>query len=314
MSGLPADFFHPPPGPMIFFDGFPPEYLLHAFHYTLVVALIFLCLGFFTKAASIGTGILLLVLQGFIFSLGKINHDLMLVAVPLVMAFSGWGAAYSVDAQRKDKSTVTATGSGWTLTLMALITGFMFFTAGFPKILGGWLDWMTQAAEGHYFKQFFVRGRQDLLASYGQHIGSFWWELFDYGTVLFEVGFLAAIFNPRSTRIFMGLAVLFHSGTMLLLNISFVPNFLAYAAFLNWTWIDAKATNQSTFSSGLNRRRPPVLVALFMILLFAVSRLWENYFPALLRSDWGTDGAVIVLAAMPFAVYYLIKELRIFIK
>jgi hypothetical protein len=47
---------------------------------------------------SIATGLLILTGNGFAYSMGKINHDLLLAAIPLVMAFSNWGSAWSLDA------------------------------------------------------------------------------------------------------------------------------------------------------------------------------------------------------------------------
>lgn len=312
LGNLPSDFFAPPPGPMMLFDGFPPEEVLLTVHILLITSLITLCLGWRTKISSFGVGIFMLTLNGFIYSLGKIDHFILVPVVPLIMAFSGWGATYSVDKLRSKSAMETP--QGWPLVLLALLIGFMMFTAGFPKILGGWLHLDTQATQGHYFKQFFVRGRQDLLAPYGQHIGRFWWEVLDYVTIAFEVGFLVAIINPRSTRIFICIAVLFHFCTMLILNISFLPNFLAYAAFINWAWVDAKAGQYAGFGSKMKRLAGPLLITVCMLLFYAITWFLGNVYPQLLKSDWGVVGMGIVLCAVPVAVWYLFRELQEFVE
>lgn len=238
LGGLPDDFYTPPPGPMWLFDGFPTATVFNLLHAVLIISLISLLVGFRTSYASILTGVILLIIKGFFYSVGKINHDLLVAVVPIFMAFSSWGAAYSVDSyyQISDKKVYS-----WPLTLLALTIGFMMFTAGFPKLLGGWLSIDSQATLGHFFKQFYINSRQDLLAeTLINYDNRFFWELLDYGTVLFEIGFLVAVFRPLTTRIFISIAVIFHSSIMMILNISFLPNFVAYAAFLNWPLITNK--------------------------------------------------------------------------
>lgn len=226
---LPDAFFHPPPGPMMLFAGFPPAFVLHGVELLLTVSLVALLLGYRTRLASVLTGALLLVGYGFAFSVGKINHVLLFALLPLVMAASNWGAAYSMDAQRAPRSR---TVHAWPLTMMALLVGFAMFTAGFSKLLGGWLDPSTQATQSHFVKHFFVRGRQDLLAPVFAAIDHpLFWETLDVATVAFEVGFLLAAFSPAATRLFAAFAVVFHFSTMVMLNISFIFHLPVYAAF-----------------------------------------------------------------------------------
>ena len=307
LGGMPADFYAPPPGPMMFFDHFPSEAIFRVLQGLLIGALISLFLGFKTKSVSILTGLLLLTIKGFVYSLGKINHDILLAVVPLVMAFSGWGGVYSIDAIRADKSISHA--QSWTLTLLALILGFMMFTAGLPKILGGWLDIHSHAAQGHFFKQYFVRGRQDLLASQALNINATIWECMDYLTVLFETSFLLAIFHTRSTRIYICFAVLFHFSLMMILNISFLPNFVAYAAFLNWDHIDRFI--KSRFSYSKKKRFTPFVFGAVLSALFTAIILLEN--GTVLNGDWGMPGVVIVTGSVPIALYYLFKQAKCYL-
>jgi hypothetical protein len=80
-----------------------------------------------------------------------------------------------------------------------------------------------------------VKGRDALLVPLAIQIDNrFIWELLDWSTILFEVGFLAAVWRPKWFKFFLVIAVFFHFSTQLLMNISFLHNFLAYSAFLNW--------------------------------------------------------------------------------
>jgi len=243
LADYPDDFFAPPPGPMALFDRFPPELFLQVMHVVLMLSWTAVLIGLKTKIASVVAGLSMLILLGFLFSLGKINHEILLVVVPIVMAFSNWGGAYSFDqhfGSRNEKA------EGWPLTMLALIIGFMMFTAGFPKILGGWLDLSTQATQGHLLNQFYVRERQELMSAFAIRIESaFIWELLDWATVLFETMFIVAVLKSSWTRLFVCFAVLFHFSIMLTMNIAFLPNFAAYAAFIKWNWVYKKLTGIS---------------------------------------------------------------------
>jgi hypothetical protein len=114
------------------------------------------------------------------------------------------------------------------------------FTAGFAKVLGGWLNPFTQATQGHVARQVFVHGRRDLLAPWALSVDeALLWELLDVATVAFEVGFLVAILHPATTRLFAAGAILFHTGVMLTMNIAFVFNFIVYAAVFPWARLAA---------------------------------------------------------------------------
>lgn len=232
LASFPDDFFTPPPGPMMFFGSFLPAWFFYLIHALLALSWIFILFGYKTKIASVAAGIFMLILLGFIFSIGKVNHQMLIILLPLIMAFSNWGGAYSIDANLSGKRPIA---NGWTLTLLALFIGFMMFTAGFPKILGGWLNGDTFATRGHLLNQYFVRGRTELLSEYMVNMDlPLIWGILDWMTVLFETGFLIAVLRAGWTRLFVCFAILFHFSTMLTLNIAFLVNFPAYAAFLPW--------------------------------------------------------------------------------
>lgn len=236
-AALPEAFFLPPPGPMMLFSDFPPASVMHGVELLLTASLVALLLGYRTRLASVLAGALLLIGYGFAFSVGKINHVILFALLPLVMVASNWGAGYSMDALRTARPARRV--HAWPLTMMALLVGFAMFTAGFSKLLGGWLDPTTQATQGHFVKHFFVRERQDLLAPIFASVEHpFFWEALDVATVAFEVGFLVAAFFPAATRLFAACAVLFHFSTMVMLNISFIFHLPVYAVFVDGARID----------------------------------------------------------------------------
>ncbi|MEX0771566.1 MAG: HTTM domain-containing protein [Balneolales bacterium] len=233
LSNFPESFFDPAPGPMMLVGGIPGQTFFHGLLLALNISLVALLVGYRTFWASLATGVLLLTGFGFSYSLGKVNHTLLFLILPLVLMWSNWGAAYSWDAMQRPK--ITQKVESWPLTLLILFTGFMFFTAGFPKILGGWLSPDSLATRGHLFNQYFVSGRVDLMAGWFIAFEARWfWIMLDYLTIIFEVGFLIAVLHPVSIRIFLVLAVIFHTGTLMMLNIAFATNLIVYAAFVNW--------------------------------------------------------------------------------
>ncbi len=236
LSSLPADFYAPPPGPMMFLDSFPPYRVFQVIYGLIIMFTLGMLVGYRTKWTSILAGIFILFMQGLIYSVGKVNHEILVPLVPIIMAFSNWGNSFSVDSLRHGGQDRKA--ESWPLVLLSLFIGFMMFTSGFPKILGGWLDPSTHAVKAHLFRQFFAHEREAFLAGYAiQFQSDLLWELLDWATILFEIGFLVAVRKATWFRFFLVLAVFFHFSTKMLLNISFLPNFLAYAVFLNWTVI-----------------------------------------------------------------------------
>lgn len=265
LASLPSDLFSPPPGPMMLFDSFPSLSFFLFINGILILSLAGMLAGYKTRLSSVVAGLTILILQGWVYSIGKTNHEILIAIVPLVMAFSNWGKAYSVDSYLNRNIHIDM--QSWPIPFLAVIIGFMMFTAGFPKILGGWLDPGTQAAYGHLLNQYFIKERTAFLAEYLVQFGHpVFWEILDWATILFETCFIAAVFKKKWFNLFICFAVLFHFFTMLSLNIAFVPNFLGYALFLNWDRI----THFQKNVLNVDGYQIPAGFGLFLILIFSI--------------------------------------------
>lgn len=312
LSNLPTDFYAAPPGPMMLLDQFPSYGILLTLYSICVISIILMLIGYRTYAMSITAGIALLLLQGVIFSVGKINHEILIASVPIIMAFSNWGAAFSIDSQRDEESIKT---ESWPLTFIAVLIGFMMFTAGFPKILGGWLDISTQATQGHLLNQYYVRGRQDLLAGAAVNFQSvFFWELLDWGTILFEIGFLVAIIKKRWFLTLLSLAVLFHFSTMMFLNIAFLPNFFAYAIFLRWdkmldVW-NRWYYKLSGYRDGYSGQYSVIVLGIILFLVFGSLKMISMSGLFLNQSDLRFHEVVIVGVAALYVVFLGLSKFK----
>ena len=235
----PKAFFYPPLGPAALFTGTPPASVLLGLNVLLVVFVAMLIVGWKTTLASVGTGLTLLILKAWAYSLGKIDHDVFMVIVPLLLAFSGWGRALSIDARHRPPPG-NAPVAQLPLALLALVVGFAMFTAGWAKITSGWLDPSMHATYGHLAKNYFFTGRETFAGRLALQVDSGWfWKAGDWSAVALEMGFLFGAVHRRSFRVWMAFATLFHLGVLLLFDIPFPTNPLTYAAFVGWTAVPA---------------------------------------------------------------------------
>lgn len=255
VSGYPQSFFAPPPGPFRLLDGLPAGGTLTALGLVLTCALVALALGIGTTTASLLTGATLLTGFGMSFSLGKIDHTILAVLVPLVLAAARWGDTVSVDALRRDPATTPESNPQWPLRLLALLISLGYLTAVLPKLLNGWLDPRTQAVRAY------ALGAGDsplvpveLLLGLPNAV----WEGVDWATVLFEVYVVLAIINWRAFRLALAVAAVFHLSVHLMLGILFELNVLAYGAFIAWGAIPLPRLRPGIASAV--RRAAPLLV------------------------------------------------------
>ncbi len=223
----PQVFYNPPIFSLgIVFSDFPNAVLFHGLNWALGILFVLLLFGVFTRVVSVLITTGLLVGLTFAYSYGKIDHMILAYLTPLLMAFAGWGNAYSYDASRQYTRVETR---GWPIAFMLWMLCFAFFSAGVLKLLGGWLSPDSQAVRGHLIENFYLLGRQKFLASVAMGFEStFFWELLDWVTVAFEICFIAALFNRTVFMAFVVAAVFFHGMNLLVLNIPFMGDFGTY--------------------------------------------------------------------------------------
>ncbi len=234
IADSPNSFFNPPTYSLgALLNGFPPYWFLQGLSLFIVALTMLLLFGWYTRWVSMGLYIAIVLGKSFAFSYGLIGQDLIVWLVPLLMSFSNWGSKYSIDSRRSNQ--VPSANHIWPITMMALLLGFGMFSAGVPKLMGGWLDLGTHATRGHFFTQYYVIGNLKLLSSWAINITNpFFWEAMDWGAVLFEILFLAAIIKPKWFRAWLLLAIGFHTTTFLLFNISFHFQYIVYLLFIDW--------------------------------------------------------------------------------
>ena len=242
INQFPQGFFHPPAAsPGVLLGGFPSYGVLLALSLAGCVLLIALMFGYRTRVVSILLAVVWILGDNLNYSFGKIDHAIMFPLVPLVMAFSSWGAHYSIDAYRRGSSEIRERGS-WTVAAVACLLGAGFLTAGFPKLLG-WIDFdlATQGVRGWLYQGYHITGREDYLASFFMGIENpYFWEALDIAAVVFEVGCFVALLWPPIFKVFVFFAVFFHLSNYLMLNIAFTNLMWTYMLFISWDKVKHK--------------------------------------------------------------------------
>lgn len=269
VTRLPDSFLDPRPGPFLFMHTIPPVEVLRGIEIARVLALGALLVGWRTPIASVLTSVLTMALYGVAYSFGKVDHTILLAITPLLLAPSGWGRRWSVDALQDRRPPAR----GWSVALLAVAFASAYATAGIAKLHGGWLQWDTQAAQGYALR--LVRTKGDvLLGGLVEGIDApVLWELADIATVGLEVGILVLALRLGWFRVGVVGLVGLHVAVFLTMGIDFGKTTYVYAAFLPWHLVmqrvDALAhrlrapTRAMTLRAALPASMLPVAVAVW---------------------------------------------------
>ncbi len=230
----PHAFFSPPVSLAALFADFPPAWLVTTLNVGLAAFLSLLLVGWKTRMASLGTGVLLLLLKSFEFTVGKVSaSETLLIVIPLVMAFSTWGGACSMDSCAKQTSQQREERGQWCLSYLAFLIAVGMLTAGWGKLTSGWLDPSAYCTYGHMVINNLVMERDMPAARMAFKLGpSPVWKIADWSVILLETGFIVAILRRRFWHWALIAAILFHVGVWALYGIVFDYNFIAYGAFV----------------------------------------------------------------------------------
>ena len=136
----PKAFFNPPISLAALFTSTPPPSVLFVLNLLLSLFASMLLVGWRTGVASAGTGLILLTLDSWAYSLGKINHDILLVITPLVLGFSSWGRSLLRRRLHAAQPHLPGTGRSCSDRAASPARGVAMFTAGWAKAATGWLD------------------------------------------------------------------------------------------------------------------------------------------------------------------------------
>jgi len=235
---IPQAYYSPPLGIAAFFPAPPSREVLWCLNAILILFSTMLLLGWKTRLSSLGTAFSLILLNTWSYSFFKINHDILQIITPLLLAFSNWGNLISIDSLKNVPQDHGALNrpSPLPLTLLAILTGVAMLTAGGAKILTGWLDYDKLCTLGHLWA---VYVGDDVQSSLGEQLlqvqSHLFWKMADWSAVALECLLIVAVVHRRLFCLFLAIFMLFHLGILLSFGISFPFNIVAYAAFFDWS-------------------------------------------------------------------------------
>ncbi|MBB4079866.1 hypothetical protein GGR28_002493 [Lewinella aquimaris] len=228
LSEVPQGFFHPPPVSLArLFTDFPGKFGAMTIDLFMVMATACLTLGIRARLASVVLALTYLVGASFQLSFGKIDHASLFPLTLLCFSLSNWGCRLALFPDREWRRDWLAGA----LTAVFICLGML--TAGYYKARG-WIDF--DLGTSGFLNWFYISlfGEYNLVpADIVLSITPYGFECLDYLAVLFELSpFFFLLVGPRSWRIWIVAACLFHLSTTLLLGIHFLTHAVVYLPFL----------------------------------------------------------------------------------
>ena len=228
---VPQAFYNPPVLSLAsLFAGFPPYWLMFAGDLVRIWLVVLITIGIKTRFCTIVLCLLTFISNNFVYSFGKIDHDTLVWAVALCLAFTDWGVPYALVPDRRVNPKVATRA----LATAGVLIAFGFFTAGFEKALhwinfdlstGGFLSW--------FYGGYLILDRKLLLAPLVFRVPPQLFKILDYAAVAFELSpFFFLLAGPAAWRAWLLVATCFHLANALLLNIPFWDNVLVYLPFV----------------------------------------------------------------------------------
>ncbi len=303
---IPAGMFHPPLGPAMLLNAWPPVGVIVAIELLYTASLGAILIGAFTRTASLTAATCGLILTTLVYSEGKIDHSILwTVLLPAVMAWTSWGDTWSVDAgrERVRQRKGFQSDSYRAVALMALALGVVFGAAATVKALTGWLDPGTSSTLGWVFahkSQYGIGAGPPLLFS---ATPGFVWLVMDYATVMFEAGMLVAALRRHWLVPYLSVAVLFHIGANFLGFPVFFEIILIYILFIRLDAVAGRLRKPLDAFGRVARQRPLLVCAATALVLavYSIVALVSDGPWTLVRvlGDAGVAGLLVGVALWP---------------
>lgn len=234
IAQVPNAFFNPPYLSLAnLLTQFPGDLFFKILTLLIITSLVCLTIGIKARLSSSIFLFCWFIGNNFQYSFGKIDHEIMMLALLLCMIFSNWGRHYALIADKP----LSRNSSQQALALFSVLLAFGFFTAGLAKALN-WVDFdfSTNGFLSWFYSGYYNLNRTLLLAPTILYLPKWIFEFFDYAAVVFELSaFIALLSSRKWWRIWLLVACLFHLSNTLLLNISFFNHFLVYLVFVDFS-------------------------------------------------------------------------------
>ncbi len=206
LTTLGEEHFHPPLGPFALFESYPPSWLISAANCATFLFFALWVTGWGRWIVGAGLTLCLTFMSGFFYSAGKIDHDFVVLLLPLFLTLPG------VTPKRA----------------LLFSLAVYFASSGIAKAVGGWLDLNTQATLSWALTYFHAYGKTEFFLAWClANLPGWSWEILDQLTVWFELCVPLALLPPLRRWIVLTVP-LFHLFTALLFGIDFARLLLVY--------------------------------------------------------------------------------------
>ena len=232
-----------PAGVLALFSWESWEYLLSpagmlTLKWLLVGSLLMSTLGYCARITLKTSAALVLLHEGILRSFGYFNHDEMAGVICLIiLAFTPCTDAFSLDALYDRRPAGPSVTYGYPIFLMQLVVAWVYFTAGINKIRlsgPGYFGADTLIVHSITHSLDNLHDTQYRYAFWLAELRGVATSAMLAGAVVFELAFPLAIFWRRARWWILGVGVVFHIATMLLMNVLFPHLMALYLLFVDW--------------------------------------------------------------------------------
>ena len=215
-------FFYVPPSISIssFTTSFPSTFFFIIVQCCIFAAFLCVFIGYNTRIASFLFSLLTIILYSFKYSLGKIDHDFIPIALPAFMAFTNWGNYYSIDSLKLRKKVINPK---YAISVFTMGLSTAYLVAGLYKIKGNWLSWSYQSVYS------IIIQRQGPIFDF---IPIQFFEILDWLIIAFELSFIIFYPIPKYFKYTVIFAMFFHLSVSIFLKIHFLTFPIIYFIYL----------------------------------------------------------------------------------
>jgi hypothetical protein len=273
VAQVPQSFYNPPVLSLAYlFSGFPPYWLMLAGDLVGIWLLVLITIGVRTRLCTIVLCLLTFISRNFVYSFGKIDHDALMWAVALCLAFTDWGSTYALVPDPRINPKVAARA----LATAGVLIAFGMFTAGFDKALH-WInfDLSTSGFLCWFYGGYYTLDRKLLLAPFVLKVHPHLTKILDFAAVAIELSpFFFLLAGRAAWRAWLLIATCFHLANALLLNISFYNHVLVYLPFVAFSrFFGRPNAGDNTPNAVFSWRVPVILFAVILGVAHTIQRV-----------------------------------------
>lgn len=260
----------------------PPAWLPPLAESILAGLLVLLLFGFRTRVVTTLVFAIGFLLDGFLQSMGKVEHGTVFLTtyLPLLMTFSCWGDAYSLDRVRYQRApgpdpAQSPANETWPMLTILTLLAFLYATAGLSKwLFGTWLSdtWVVQKVVVNAYERNVAIGVAPApIADWMVH-SAILNQVLRFAIPLFECLFFLVLLGGQFRRVYVPTAVGFHAVNALLLSVTFTPILVVYGITVDW---ETAATRVRHIVPGSWRRSFRPVSSIVLLSAFAVAIDWN---------------------------------------